>query len=43
MVEKLYNKKVIDYNFDRHKNLSTLKSDIHIALAASVNITFSGR
>ena len=27
--EKSYNKKVIDFNFGRHKDLSTLKNDIH--------------
>ena len=27
----------------RHKDLSTLKVDIHLGLAVSVNITFSGR
>ena len=42
MVEKSYNKTVIDFTFDRHKDLSTLKSDIHLGLVASVNITFSG-
>ena len=41
MVEKSFNKIVIDFNFGRHTDLPTLKSDIH--LAASVNITFSGR
>ena len=41
--EKTYNKTVIDFNFDRHKDLSTLKSDIHRGLAASVNYHFSGR
>ena len=40
--EKSYNKKVIDFNFDRHKDLSTLKSDIHLGLAASVNNHFFG-
>ena len=35
--EKSYNKTVIDFNFGRHKDLSTLKSDIHLGLAASVN------
>ena len=39
MIEKSYNKTVIDFNFGRHKDLSTLKSDIHLGLAASVNIT----
>ena len=43
LTERLYNKTVIDFNFGRHKDLSTLKSDIHLDLAASVNITFSGR
>ena len=31
-VEKSYNKTVIDFNFGRHENLSTLKSDIHLGL-----------
>ena len=39
-VEKSYNKTVIDFNFGRHKDLSTLKSDFHPAFAASVNVTF---
>ena len=30
-------------NFGRHKDLSTLKSGIHLGLTASVNMTFSGR
>ena len=30
MVEKSYNKIVIDFNFGRHKDLSTLKSDIYL-------------
>ena len=41
--EKSYNKTVIDFNFGRHKDLSTLKSDIHLGLPASVNYQFSGR
>ena len=41
--EKSYNKTVIGLNFGRHKDLSTLKSDIHLGLAASVNYTYSGR
>ena len=41
--EKSYNKTVIDFNFGRHTDLSTLKSDIHLGLAASVNYHFSGR
>ena len=28
--EKTYNKTVIDFNFSSHKDLSTLKSDIHL-------------
>ena len=43
IVKKSYNKTVIDFNFGRHEDLSTLKSNIHLGLAASVNITFSGR
>ena len=39
---KSYNKTVIDLNFGRHKDLSTLKSDIHLGLAASVNYHFFG-
>ena len=39
-VETSYNKTVIDFNVGRHKDSSALKSDIHIGLAASVNITF---
>ena len=35
--EKSYNKTVIDFNFGRHTDLSTLKSDTHLGLAASVN------
>ena len=38
--EKSYNKTVIDFNFGRHENLSTLKSDIHLGLKASVNYHF---
>ena len=37
-----YNKTVIDFNFGRHKDLSTLKSDIHLGLTASVNYHFFG-
>ena len=40
--EKSYNKTVIDFNFGRQKDLSTLKSDIHLSLAASVNYHFFG-
>ena len=43
MVEKSYNKTVIDFNFGRHKDISSLKSDIHLGPTASVIITFSGR
>ena len=38
--EMSYNKTVIDFNFGRHKDLSTLKSHIHLGLAASVNYHF---
>ena len=40
--EKSYSKTVIDFNFGRHKDLSTLKSDIHLDLAALVNYHFFG-
>ena len=33
----------IDFNFGRQQNLSTLKSDIRLSLAASVYITYSSR
>ena len=33
----------IDFKFGRQKDLSSLKSDTHINLVTSVNITFSGR
>ena len=38
--EKTYNKTVIVFNFGRHKDLFTLKSDIQLGLAASVNYHF---
>ena len=38
--EKSCNKTVIDFNFGRHKDLSTLKYDIHLGLAALVNNHF---
>ena len=38
-----YNKTVIDFIFSKHGDLSTMKSDIHLGLAASVKITFLGR
>ena len=38
--EKSYNKTDIDFNFGRHETLSTLKSDIHLDLAASVYYLF---
>ena len=38
--EKSYNKIVSEFNCGRHKDLSTLKSDIHRGLAASVNYHF---
>ena len=40
--EKSYNKTVIDFNFGRHKDLSTLKSDIHLGLAAWMNYYLFG-
>ena len=40
--EMSYNITVIDFNFGKHKDLSTLKSDIHLGLAASVNYLFFG-
>ena len=40
--EKSYKKTVIDFNFGKHKDLSTRKSDIHFGLAASVNYHFFG-
>ena len=40
--EKSHNKTVIDFNFGRHKDSSTLKSDIHLSLAASVSYHFFG-
>ena len=40
--ENSYNKTVIDFNFGRHKDLSTLKSNIYLALAALVNYHFFG-
>ena len=39
-VGKSYNKTVNDFHLDRHKDLSTLKSNIHLGLVASVNIYF---
>ena len=42
LVEKSYNKTVIDLNFGRHEDLITLKSDIHLGLVASVNYHFFG-
>ena len=41
--EKSYNKTVIEIKFGRHKDLSTLKSDIHLGLAASVIYHFFGK
>ena len=40
--EKSYNKIVIDFNFGRQNDLSTLISDIHLCLAASVNYHIFG-
>ena len=38
--KKSYNKTAIDFHFSRHKDLSTLKSDIYLGPAASVNYHF---
>ena len=40
--EMSYNKTVIDLNFGRPKDLSTLKSDIYLGPVASVNYHFFG-
>ena len=40
IVKKSYNKTVIDFNFGRNEDLSTLKSDIYLDLAALVNDHF---
>ena len=40
--EKSHNKTVIDFNFGKQNDVSTLKSDIHLGLAASVNYHFFG-
>ena len=40
LVDKSYNKTVIDFIFGRHENLSTLNNDIHLGLAASVKSLF---
>ena len=40
LVEKSYNKTVIDFNLSRHEDLSTLQSDIHLGLAALVSYHF---
>ena len=40
IVKNSYNKTVIDFNFGRPEDLPTLKSDIQLCLAASVNIPF---
>ena len=42
IVKASYNKTLIDFNFGRHEDLSTLKSDIHLSLTASVKIVFFG-
>ena len=39
-VNRLYSKTVIDFNFRRQEDLSTLKSNIHLSLVALINITF---
>ena len=40
--ENSYNKTVIDFNFGRHKDLSTLNSDIHLGQAVSMNYHLFG-
>ena len=40
--EMSINKTVIDFNFGRHKDLSTLKSDIYLGPVASVDYHFFG-
>ena len=40
--DKPYNKTVIDFNFGRHMDVSTLKRDIHLGPSASVNYHFFG-
>ena len=42
LVEKSYNKTVIDFNFGRHKDSATLISDIHLGLEASLIYHFFG-
>ena len=39
-LKSLNNKTVIDFNFGRHKDVSTIKCEIHVSLIALVNITF---
>ena len=39
---KSYYKTVIDFNFGRRKDLSTLKNDFHLGLATLVNYHFFG-
>ena len=41
--ESSYDKTVIDFNFGRHKDLSTLKRVINLSQEASVNYHFFGR
>ena len=40
--EKSYNKTIINFNYGRQKDLSTLLSDIDLSLTASVNYHFLG-
>ena len=40
--EKSYNKAVIDFNFGRHKDISTHESDVCLGLGALVNYHFFG-
>ena len=43
IIEKSYNRTVIEFNLGRHKDLFTLKSDIYLGLVASENVTFFGQ
>ena len=42
IVKRSYNKVVIDSNFGKHEDLSTLISNIHVGLAALCEYYFSG-
>ena len=42
LVDNSCNKTVINFNFGRHEDLSILKRDINLGLAASLNYHFFG-